>query len=394
MSAKEIWKAPFKIFGMTFFALVSFVVLLFLFGLFFAGAGAGLGAMFGQKQLSTLSGRNELPVKFFSGDRESENLLLRIPISGIILGSPSQGMEAAMSFRGVTYGYRVKEVLAQAAEDDGVKGVLLHLRTPGGTIFGSRAIFDGVQSYQERTGRPVYAYVEGLSASGGVIAMAGADKVFADFGSRVGSIGVLGGMLTYFDDPVATDGGLFGQGIETRGGIEHTIISAGRGKDLGNPFRRPSEAEVAALQEGAENEYDRFVALVAENRPIAETVIRETMGAMIFGNQMAESYGLIDGTRNREEAAAELAQVAGVAEDHQLVTPRTGATSLWRQLLSGLSGGAGAFGASAADWEKIVRRDICQAATRMPMAYAGDLAGICEACRRTVPDFPGVGVSP
>lgn len=384
MSAKEIWKAPFKIFGMTFFALVSFVVLLFLFGLFFAGAGAGLGAMFGQQRLSAISGLDQLPVKHFSGNRESENLLLRIPITGIILGSPSQGMEAAMSFRGVTYGYRVKEVLAQAAEDDNVKGVLLHLQTPGGTIFGSRAIFDAVQSYKERTGRPVYAFVEGLSASGGVIAMAGADKIFADFGSRVGSIGVLGGMLTYFDDPVATDGGLLGQGIETRGGIEHTVISAGRGKDLGNPFRRPGEAEIAALQEGADNEYDRFVALVAENRPIAESVIRETMGAMIFGNQMAESYGLIDGTRNREDAVAELAQVAGVSADHQLVTPRTGAGSLWRQLFSGASG---------ADWDAMVRRDVCQALTRVPLAYAGDLAGICDACRRTVFDFPGGGIS-
>jgi protease-4 len=386
MSAKEIWKAPIKIFGMTFFALVSFVVLLFLFGLFFAGAGAGLGAMVGKKQLSSMPGLAELSVKHFSGDPESENLLLRIPVSGIILGSPSQGMEAAMSFRGVTYGYRVKEVLDQAAKDDGVKGVLLHLQTPGGTIFGSRAIFDAVQSYKEQTGRPVYAFVEGLSASGGVIAMAGADKIFADFGSRVGSIGVLGGMLTYFDDPVATDGGLLGQGIETRGGIEHTVIGAGRGKDLGNPFRRPSESEIEVLQEGADNEYDRFVALVAENRPIAENVIRETMGAMIFGNQMAESYGLIDGTRNREDAVAELARAAGVGADHQLATPRTGARSLWRELLSGAWG---ADGASGPDWDAMVRRDVCQAVARLPMAYAGDLAAMCEACRREAAALPG-----
>ena len=384
MSAKEIWKAPFKIFGMTFFALISFVVLLFLFGLFFAGAGAGLGAMYGQKRLSVIPGPDELSVKHFSGDPASENLLLRIPISGVILGSPSQGMEAAMNIRGVTYGYRVKEILFQAEDDPKIKGVFLHLQTPGGTIFGARAIFDAVQSYRERTGRPVFAFVEGLSASGGVTAMAGADRIFADFGSRVGGIGVLGGMLTYFDDPVATDGGLLGRGIETRGGIEHTIISAGRGKDLGNPFRRPTEAEIAALQEGADNEYDRFVALVAENRPIAEAVVRETLGAMIFGNQTAETHGLIDGTRNRDDAVAELAQAANVSEDHQLVTPRTDAGPFWRQLLSGISG---------PDPGAMVRRDLCRAFTRLPLAYAGDLAALCEACRRDVMDFPDAAIS-
>lgn len=379
MSPKEIWKAPLKIFGMTFFALVSFVVLLFLFSLFFVGAGAGLGAMFGKQSLSAIPGADQLSVKHFSGNPSSENLLLRVPVSGIILGSPSHRMSGVMAIRGITYGYRIKEILAEAAEDDKVKGVLLHLQTPGGTIYGSRAIFDAVERFQETTGRPVFAFVEGLSASGGVIAMAGADKIFADYGSRVGSIGVLGGMLTYFDDPVATDGGLLGQGIETRGGIEHTIISAGRGKDLGNPFRRPTEDEISVLQEGANNEYDRFVRLVAENRPITESVIRETLGALIFGNDSAESYGLIDGTRNREEAVSELATAAGVAEDYQMVTPRTDAGPLWRQILSGWSN---------RDAAALARQDLCAAVTRLPLAYAGDVAALCETCRKEGVELP------
>ncbi|MFP4582713.1 MAG: S49 family peptidase [Desulfococcaceae bacterium] len=379
MSGKEIWKAPFKIFGMTFFALVSFVVLLFLFSLFFVGAGAGLGAMVGKQSLSAIPSADRLSVKHFSGDPSSKNLLLRVPVSGIILGSPTHGMSDVMAIRGITYGYRIKDILAEAAEDDQIKGVLLHLQTPGGTIYGARAIFEAVESFQETTGRPVFAFVEGISASGGVIAMAGADRIFADFGSRVGSIGVLGGMLTYFDDPVATNGGLLGQGIETRGGIEHTIISAGRGKDLGNPFRRPTEDEISVLQEGANQEYERFVRLVAENRPITESVIRETLGALIFGNDSAESYGLIDGTRNREEAVSELAAAAGVAEDYQLVTPRTEAGPFWRQLLSGWSN------RDAAD---LARQDLCRAVARLPLAYAGDVVALCEACRKEGSELP------
>lgn len=382
MPAKDLLKAPLKIFGMTFFALVSFVVLLFLFALFFVSAGAGLGVMMGQSNLTQLSaGEDALSLEPVSGDAASENLLLQIPVDGIILGSPSLEF-SPMALGGVTYGYKIKEMLQKAARNDNIKGIFLHVQTPGGTIYGSRAIFDGVQAFQEATGRPVFAFVEGLAASGGIIAMAGADAIFADHGSRVGSIGVMAGMLTYFDDPVATDGGLLGSGIETRGGIEHTIISSGRGKDLGNPFRRPTEEEIAVLQEGADNEYERFVDLVTEHRPIAESVIREEMGAMIFGNDAAASYGLIDGTLNREETVQRLVKEAGVT-DFQVVTPRSGSRRWWRQLLSGISGQR-----DPESEARRVRRDLCRAATQLPLAYHGDLAALCAACREETPVLP------
>lgn len=385
MTASDLWKAPFKIFGLAFFALVSFVVLLFLFSLFFAGAGAGLGAMLGQRDLARFSTpEDSLDLEPVYGDSSSENLLLLVPVDGIILGSPSLDFGPSLTLSGATYGYPIKELLRDAAEDERIQGVLLHMQTPGGTIYGSRAIFDGVKAYRETTDKPVFAFVEGLSASGGVMAMAGADKIFADRGSRVGSIGVIAGMLTYFDDPVATEGGLMGGGIETRGGIEHTIIAAGRGKDIGNPFRRPTEEEISVLQAGADDEYDRFVSLVAENRPIAESVIRDTMGALIFGNAMAESYGLIDGTLNREETIRRLAEQAGVADDFQLVAKRSGSRKFWRQLLS-LWDGAEVASDSV---ERAVRRDLCRAATRLPLAYHGDLSALCAACREEGTGIP------
>ena len=40
--------------------------------------------------------------------------------------------------------------------------------------------------------------------------MAGADRIIADEGALVGSIGVIMGNWVYYDDPVALDGGLFG----------------------------------------------------------------------------------------------------------------------------------------------------------------------------------------
>ena len=214
---------------------------------------------------------------------DGDNKLAIVPVTGIIdslsLSADSPAGWFADEF--VTFGYTVKQTLAALAEDSDVKGVLLLLNTPGGTINGSKAISDGVAAYRETTGRPVYAFVESISASGGMWSMAGADRIIADEGALVGSIGVIMGNWVYYDDPVALDGGLFGGGVETRGGIRAIPLTAGEGKDFGNPFREPGAEELAVIQASLDESYDVFRAHVAEARGLSDEAVRE-LGAMIY----------------------------------------------------------------------------------------------------------------
>jgi len=374
MDVSKFWKIPLKIFGMTFFALVSFLVLMFLFTTFFISAGIGVGAMFGRKDLAELVTTEEQNYAFVSGKRDSKNLLVSLPVQGLILGSPPQEISAStMAWFNATYGYSIQKALEKASDDNQVKGIFLHIQSPGGTIFGSMAIHEGIKSFQMATGKPVLVYIEGLSASGAVMAMAGADAIYADYGSYVGSIGVLGAALTYFDEPTALEGGILGGGIVTRGGIERTVISAGRGKDLGNPFRRATDEELNNLQKGADIEYDNFVRHVAKNRNISEAVIRERMGAQIFDNRTAQDFGLIDGTLNQNEALAKLADMAGISEDFQLVRPRRASTRMWQELFFSMAGRAAADETS----RTALHRHLCLNAGRMPMAYYGDIQTLC-----------------
>ncbi|MEZ4526687.1 MAG: S49 family peptidase [Desulfobacterales bacterium] len=374
------WKMPLKIFGMTFFALVSFVTLLFLFSLFFIGAGVGVGmSMKGGdiKKFSTAA--EESDYSYISGKKGSQNYLLSISVEGIILGSPSYDMGTAMNWLGVTYGYELQEALKDAAKNDKIKGIFLHMQTPGGTIFGSMAISEGIKTFQAATGKPVLAYIEGLSASGGVMSMVGADAIYADYGSMIGSIGVIGGMLTYFNKPTAIDGGLLNSGIVTQNGIEQTVISAGRSKDLGNPFRRATPEELQTLQENIDREYQNFVRHVAANRKMDEKTIIEKMGAQIFDNESARAYGLIDGTLDRGDALAKLAQLAKVGEDFQLVRVKKDPKRLWQELL--LSFAQDIKPATA--MHQTVQQDICQAVSGLPLVYHGNLDRLCAQCRES-----------
>jgi protease IV len=351
------------VFAMFMIALVVFV--------FAAGIGAGMARAGG------MAAPDRTEHVFVEGRRGAANKLLSVRVDGIILGSPTRDVPTQFFQVGISYGYQIRRALEDAAGNDEVRGVLLHVRTPGGTIFGSRAIHEGVMAVR-KANKPVIAYVEGLSASGGVMAMVGADRIFADHGSFVGSVGVLGPMLVFYNRPVAFDGGLIGGGITTEGGIEQTVIMAGRGKDLGNPFRRPTPEEVASLQRGVEMEYGEFVRHVATHRGIEETVIREEMGAHVFGTDAARGLRLIDETLDRRQSLAQLAEMANVGEDYQLVRPRFEQATLFGQLFGVSLERPWARAAAPARGVGTLEATICEALLREPLVYHGDPRALCQ----------------
>lgn len=361
-------KSFWRLLGQTLSILMSFVLLVIALGVLAFGIGMGIGSNISSENLEPA------PYTFVFGDESSSNFFLKINVEGVILGSPPQGYNLQLfSEEGIAYGYDIQEIFHEAAQDSSIKGILLNMQTPGGTIFGSRAIFDGIKMYREKTGNPVVAYVQGMSASGGVLAMVGANEIYADYGSLVGSIGVIGDTLTYFNKPTAIDGGILGGGIVTKEGIEQTIVSAGKGKDLGNPFRRPSKEELKHLQEDVNHEYDLFVKHVAENRNMDSKMIRDKMGAHVFNNQSAKELGLINGTLNYRDTVKRLAELAQIeTTDYQVVQNADKSHGLLSTLLGVLKY------KSAPPKVSLLKSQFCNKFSRLPLVYYGNPLHICS----------------
>ncbi len=255
------------------------------------------------------------------GEEDSENAIMRVNIIGPILSHETGDSGFFASVAEVTYGYAVKEQLLKAAKNDDIKAVMMFVRTPGGSIVGSEAIHDGVLAVKE-AGKPVVAYVDSFSASGGVWSTAAADKIFADSGSIIGSVGVNFGNWMYFDDPVALDAGLFGGGVETRGGVKTEFLGAGLGKDLGNPWRPMTDRERELLNASAQLYYDHFVEHVVSNRPVDRDRLVNEYGAMIFADDLAKDRGYIDDLKNYQETLSYIAGEIGTeGDDWKLVSP-------------------------------------------------------------------------
>ncbi len=360
--------------------LVSLIQLLGKFVI--GGIGFGLAVVIAIMMISTVTeDPNSISFEQYahdSGSENSENKLLILDLAGPILGTPpqNQGGPFGFGFPGATYGYQLKDQILAAAKKDDIKGILLHTRTPGGTIFGSVAIHEAIKEYQEKTSKPIVVWIEGMSASGGVYSTVAADKIYAAPGSIIGSIGIIGFQFVYFDQPTALTGSLFQSGIETAGGIEVTVPHAGRGKDIGNPFRRVTDDEMKNIQNSLDTEYRAFVDHVATNRQVDAAQIIDVMGAGIFGNDQAESNGLIDGTKGREQAYDALAELAGVLEDgYQMVREVPPPRSFFAQLVGTF--GLGEPQASSEDWLARVDADKCAAAQQIALVYHGPLSSLC-----------------
>lgn len=297
---------------------------------------------------------------------KGEQQLLSIKVDGIIVGNETEDAIGLFS-EGYVSGYQIKKRLIQAASDDTIHGVVLEINSPGGTIYGSHAIADGVAFYKEKTKKPVYAHIQGSGASGAYWAAVAADKVVADFGSDVGSIGVVMGPFQYYDKVLAEDGGLLTGGVVTQNGIETTVITAGKSKDVGNPYRKLTEAEIASLQKSVNNEYDNFVRYVGNRRGISELALRNQIGAMIYDNKTATELKLIDTTASREDVYHEVADKAGVKDDFQVVREETMPGFLEAML-----------GAITNRKPKQVEFDACTL-TGTKLAYHGSVATLCSA---------------
>lgn len=330
--------------------------------LLFFGVIAGCTAAIAGDSVSSSDNDDPLAsTDHIDGDAGADDVILVIDVAGVILAD-SGGLGP---FGGlVAGGNTIKEQLEAAATDDDINGVILRLNTPGGSVVGSELITDGVATVQA-SGKPVVAHVTEISASGGMWAMAPADRIIASNGSLVGSIGVILGPLSRYDNVVAIDGGLLGTGVETTGGIEQFFITAGEGKDAGNPFRELTAGEQAMFQALVDGSYEDFVDHIATNREISPVTIINELGAGIFTADDAVENGLIDETGNFDRAHEVAAELAGLTDNYDV-----------REISSDL----GFLGLLLGRSNEPPAADLSSLCSSTPMAHAffGDLPTWCR----------------
>lgn len=185
---------------------------------------------------------------------------------------------------GASVGSRtLRRAMQDIADDEDILGVIVRIDSPGGSATASEVIWQGLRTLAKS--KPVWASVGSMAASGGYYSAVGAEKIYANPSSILGSIGVVGGKVTM--------GELFerGQlGITQRArGPRAAMLSTVTGWD---------EADKALVRHKMAQTYDLFTARVAEGRPGID-LGRVAEGRLFLGTDavrlgLADSIGGLD----------------------------------------------------------------------------------------------------
>lgn len=232
------------------------------------------------------------------GAENSKNIIVNLNLNGPILNNKSNILDS--NFYDYINPKKVKSLLEEL-EYKNIKILIIDINSPGGTVSATAELENIFYDFKEKTNAKIYFFTNEILASGGYWIATSADKIFASYGSIIGSIGVSGPSWFYYDTPVSFSTGILGQSIETKKGIKVFNQNAGQGKDLFNPYRLPDNKEIAHLQSIVDEVYNDFVKKVSKSRKIDLALVINNIGALIYSSNQARENFLIDEILSHQE---------------------------------------------------------------------------------------------
>lgn len=226
----------------------------------------------------------------------------------VILQLNVEGMIGAESLTTNEVRQRLVESREGDFKGDRVKGILLYMNTPGGYSTDSDNIFRILLEYKKQYKVPIYAYVDGLCASGGMYIALAADKILASETSLIGSVGVIAPTFMNFTK------------VLEKVGVDTITLSAGKDKDAMNPLRPWKPGEEDNYKNIIDYLYQEFVGLVVTHRPISKEKLVDEYGARIFPAAIAKEHGYVDESGvSLREALKQLVKAAGIEDENYQV---------------------------------------------------------------------------
>ncbi len=275
-----------------------------------------LSLVFNLILLTLLSGmatsEDYLPERHVSGDAKAPHKLALIKIDGVIMEGFIQ---------------HVSRQIKSAALDARVRGVILAINSPGGSVTASDLLHkhvidlrDGKWPGQDKP-KPVVVSMESIAASGGYYVAVPAHKILAQPTTITGSIGVYAQLFNV-------------AGLAEKHGVEFHLIKKGELKGSGSPFKKMSADEEREFSELMEHSYQRFMSVVKTGRDgqpggprlkhglrdeiqvesLSEpktTYVRRLADGGGFTAEEALKYGLIDQIGYQEDAIQVLQGLIG-----------------------------------------------------------------------------------
>jgi len=238
----------------------------------------------------------------------------RILTEEVIQAGPRSAKIAVIRLEGIIESEQAKSVakqLKRAQEDKRVKGVIVRVVSPGGTISGSDQIHRAISQYRDEADKPVVAFMQGVAASGGYYVSVACDHIVAEPTTITGSIGVMFGHF------------VLEKLLEEKLGIEPVVITAGKRKGWPSMFEPFEQEQQQYIQDKLiDPAFSRFKQVVTEGRPsLTSADVDRLADGSIYWAKEALDEKLIDQLGYLDDAIERVMSLAGI-EKAQVVEYR------------------------------------------------------------------------
>jgi protease IV len=218
----------------------------------------------------------------------------------------------------------VVQQLKKFADDDSIKAIILHVNSPGGGVAASEEIYREVKRIRDEKKKRIVASIETVGASGAYYVSSATNKIYADNGSIVGSIGVIAEWVNYGE-------------LLQWAKLKEIVLKAGEFKDTGSPVRDLTPAEREYMQGMIDNMHTQFIQAVADGRHLKLDDIKSIANGKVWTGQQAVPMKLIDQVADFQAAVEDTAKSVGIKGEPVLVRPEKDKKTLADLLFGDLS---------------------------------------------------------
>lgn len=192
--------------------------------------------------------------------------------------------------------------LRSAFKNKGTAGVILRINSPGGSPVQAGYINDEIHRLRKlHPDIPVYTVITDICASGGYYIAVGADQIYADKASIVGSIGVLMDGFGFVD-------------AMNKLGVERRLLTAGEHKGFLDPFSPINAMEKKHVETLLAQIHQQFINVVKRGRGERLKDNKDLFSGLVWTGAQAVDMGLIDGLGSSSYVAREVIGVEHIVD--------------------------------------------------------------------------------
>ena len=237
--------------------------------------------------------------EYIKGDASYSRSFVIIDINGIISEAKPEGFYNFNVRESMVDG--IKNRLKLVEKDPSIKGVILLINSPGGTVTASDMIYHEIENFKERCSIPVISYIKDVGASGAYYVASASDYIISYPTAITGSIGVIMYNFNF-------------KNLMEKYGVKYVVIKSGKHKDLMSPFKEIDPSEIKWMQGIVDELLDRFIEVVKVSRKnLTLKQIKSLADGRVYTAKMAQRLGLIDEVGYFDDALKYLEKITNVS---------------------------------------------------------------------------------